>query len=234
MWGFVDCTRYYRSSGLLKVVLYEASLVIESTDRMGLLVAPGDGKSTIIKMLAGVEEPDSGHVLRDSGGWPVGYAGAVQAELTGDENMRNVARMFGLDPAEYSAFCLDFAELGDAYFYPVKMWSGSMRARLAFAASMGIPATTYLADDRLVVGGDRFRQKCEFALAERLQRCGLIFVASHPRVTKDVCDRHGVVINGKIIECETHEEAEELFSFNFVGRPAEEFADDELASFDLA
>src|SRR5437870_4241657 len=174
MWGFVDCTRYYHSFGLLKVVLHEASLVIGSTERMGLLVAPGDGKSTIIKMLAGVEEPDSGYVLRDGGGWPVGYAGAMQAELTGDENMRNVARLVGLDPEEYSAFCLDFSELGDAYFHPVRMWSGSMRGRLAFAASLGIPATTYLADDRLVVGDGRFRQKCEFALVERLRRCGLI------------------------------------------------------------
>jgi ABC-type polysaccharide/polyol phosphate transport system ATPase subunit len=234
MWGFVDCTRYYRSFGLPKIVLHEASLVIESTDRLGLLVAPGDGKSTIIKMLAGVEQPDSGYVLRDVGGWPVGYAGAVQAGLTGDENIRNFAQVVGLDPTEYSAFCLDFSELGEAYFYPVKMWSGSMRARLAFAASMGIPATTYLADDRLAVGNDRFRQKCEFALAERLQRSGLILVASRPRVTKDVCDRHGVVINGKIIECGTHEEAEDLFGLNFVGAPAEEFADDELASFDLA
>jgi capsular polysaccharide transport system ATP-binding protein len=201
---------------------------------MGLLVPPGGGKSTIIKMLAGVEEPDTGYVLRDGGGWPIGYAGAIQAELSGDENMRNVAQLVGLDPTEYSAFCLDFAELGEAYFYPVKMWSGSMRSRLAFAASLGIPATTYLADDRLIVGEGRFRQKCEFAIAERLQRCGLIFVASQPRVTKEVCDRHGVVINGKIIECSTAEEAEEVFSLNFVGRPAEEFADDQLASFDLA
>src|SRR6266511_1218391 len=107
MWGFIDCTRYYRSVGLPKVVLHEASVVIGSKERMGLLVAPGDGKSTIIKMLAGVEEPDSGYVLRDGGGWPVGYGGAIQAELTGDQNIRNTARMVGLDPDAYSAFCLD-------------------------------------------------------------------------------------------------------------------------------
>src|SRR4051794_22462235 len=234
MWGFVDCTRYYLSFGLPKIVLHKASLVVEASEKVGLLIPPGEGKSTIIRMLAGVEQPDSGIVLRDEGGWPLGYSGAFQAELTGDENVRNVALMVGLDPDELSLWCADFAELGDAYFEPLKLYSGSMRGRLAFAASLGIPASTYLADDKLAVGDERFRQKCETALADRLQTCGLIFVASNPRMTQDVCERHGVVSQGKIIECGSHEEAEELFKQDFRESAGEEIADEELASFDLA
>lgn len=234
MWGFVDCTRYYLSLGLPKVVLHDASLVVGAHEKVGLLIPPGEGKSTIIRMLAGVEPPDSGIVLRDDGGWPLGYAGALQPTLTGDENVRNVALMVGLDPDEFSMWCADFSELGEAYFEPLRLYSGSMRGRLAFAASLGIPASTYLADDRLAVGDERFRQKCEVTLAERLQSAGLIFVASNPRLTKEACERHGVVSRGKIIECGSHEEAEELFTQNFRDNAGEEIADEELASFDLA
>jgi capsular polysaccharide transport system ATP-binding protein len=233
MWGFVDCSRYYMSVGVPKVVLNEANLVVQSNERVGLLIPPGEGKSTIIRMLAGVDLPDSGTVLRDEGGWPLGYSGSMQSELTGEENVRNIALMVGTDPEEYALWCADFSELGDAFFHPLKLYSGSMRARLAFAASLGIPASTYLADDKLSVGEGWFREKCERVLAFRLQTCGLILVASSPRVTKESCDRHGVVSRGKIIECDSHEEAEELFARNLREGGGEDIADEELASFDL-
>src|SRR5919112_438483 len=106
MWGFVDCTRYYLSFGVPKVVLHEASLIVGTDEKIGLLVPPGGGKSTIIRMLAGV------------------------------------------DPWAYSGFCADFSELGEAYFQPLKLYTGGMRGRLAFAASFGVSARTYLADDK--------------------------------------------------------------------------------------
>jgi len=233
MWGFVDCTRYFMSVGLPKVVLNEATLIVQSHERVGLLIPPGEGKSTIIRMLAGVEQPDSGTVLRDERGWPLGYSGSMQSELTGEQNIRNIALMVGLDADEYSLWCAEFSELGEAYFHALKLYSGSMRARLAFAASLGIPASTYLADDKLVVGDGRFREKCERVLAFRLQTSGLIFVASNPRATKEACERHGVVSRGKIIECDSHEEAEELFARNFRDGANEDIVDEELASFDL-
>ena len=234
MWGFVDCTRYYLSLGVPKVVLHEASLVVATHEKLGLLVPPGGGKSTIIRMLAGVDQPNSGRVLRDNGGFPLGYGGSFLAELTGEENILNLAPMVGADPATYSAFCASFSELGDAYFHPMKLWTGGMRGRLAFAASFGVRASTYLADGKLV-GGDRpFAMKCMAALKERLKTAGLIFVASQPRATAEICDRHAVVVRGKIIPCATHQEAADLFTWNFEEEAADEIADEELASFDLA
>ncbi len=234
MWGFVDCTRYYLSFGVPKVVLHEASIVVETHEKIGLLVPPGGGKSTIIRMLAGVDQPNSGHVLRDEGGIPLGYGGAFLADLTGEENIHNLASLLGVDALTYSAFCQQFSELGDLYFHPLKLWTGAQRGRLAFAASLGAPASTYLADGK-VVGGDRpFAEKCLAALEDRLKTTGLIFVASNPRVTADICDRHAVIVKGKIIECASHQEAAELFERNFQGAAGEEMVDEELASFDLA
>ena len=109
-----------------------------------------------------------------------------------------------------------------------------MRAKLAFSASLGIPATTYLADDKLSAGDDRFREKCEIALLNRLQSAGLIFVASNPNATKDVCEKHGVVTRGKIVLCGTHAEAKELFESNFSESFSDDLAEEDLPSFDLA
>jgi capsular polysaccharide transport system ATP-binding protein len=234
MWGFINCTRYYDSFGLPKVVLDDASLAVGTTEKLGLLVPAGEGKSTIIRLLAGVDQPNSGEVLRDAHGWPLGYAGAFQPEMTGEENIHNIASLVGVDPLSYSAFCGDFSELGEAYFHPLKLYTGRMRGQLSFAASFGIPAETYLADDKVSVGDEHFRGKCEAALRARLKTCGLIFVASNPRLTKDVCDRHAIVSRGKIIVCRDHEEATQLFEQNFDEGGGDEIADEELASFDLA
>lgn len=234
MWGFLNCTRYYESFGVPKVVLYDASLVVGTTEKLGLLVSAGEGKSTIVRMLAGVDEPDEGVVLRDAHGWPLGYSGAFQHEMTGEENIHNIAALVGIDPLRYSAFCADFSELGAAYFHPLKLYTGRMRGQLSFAASFGIPAATYFADDKVAIGDERFRNKCLAALTERLKSCGLIFVASNPRLTKDVCERHAVVSRGKIILCRDHEEAAKLFDMNFDQGGGDEIADEDLASFDLA
>lgn len=234
MWGFVDCTRYYLSFGVPKVVLHEASIIVGTHEKLGLLIPNGGGKSTIIRMLAGVDQPNSGHVLRDQGGIPLGYGGAFLAELTGEENIHNLASLLGVDPLTHSAFCQEFSELGEVYFQPLKLWTGLQRGQLAFASSLAAPASTYLADGKLVGGARPFAEKCLAALDERLKSTGLIFVTSVPRATADVCDRHAVVMRGKIVECSSHKEAAELFERNFQEAEGEGMVDDELASFDLA
>jgi ABC-type methionine transport system ATPase subunit len=83
------------------------------------------------------------------------------------------------------------------------------------------------------------------ALHQRLETAGLIFVTSAPRLTRDICDRHAVLVEGKLIECGTHEEAEELFALGTqqqaedvfssdIREPAASVGDDLMASFDLA
>jgi capsular polysaccharide transport system ATP-binding protein len=109
-----------------------------------------------------------------------------------------------------------------------------MRGRLAFAATFGIPASTYLADENVASGDDHFKKKCASALRERLKSCGLILVASNPRATKEFCDSHAVVLRGKIIRCESHDEAKAMFTAGMDEGAEDEIADEELASFDLA
>lgn len=234
MWGFVDCSRYFTSFGLPKIVLDNASLVIAPDEKFGLLAAPGAGKSTIIRLLAGTDTPNSGHVLRDEGGWPLAYGGGFRPEMTGEENVRMVAAFAGLDQDEFAASCASFADIGEAFFVPSRLYTGATRTRLAFAVSLGLPARTYLADEKLVAGDPEFQEKCRLALDERLRTCGLILVASNPKAMEGVCDRFGVLSRGKIVLCGDFEEAKALMTFDLEHGGEEEAVDEELASFDLA
>lgn len=234
MWGFVDCSRYFTSFGLPKIVLDNASLVIGPSEKFGLLAPPGAGKSTIIRLLAGVDSPNSGHVLRDEGGWPLAYSGGFRPEMTGEENVRMVAGFAGLDPDEFSASCASFADIGEAFFVPSKLHTGATRTRLAFAVSLGLPARTYLADEKLVAGDPEFQEKCKRALERRLQASGLILVASNPKAMDGVCERFAVLSRGKIVPCDGFDDAKALMTFDLEHGGEEEAVDEELASFDLA
>ncbi len=234
MWGFVDCTRYFLTMGVPKIVLFEANMAVRTGETVGLLVPPGEGKSTIIRLLAGADQPNSGIVLRDRRGWPLGYTGAFVGGMTGEENVHNIAQFVGLDPFEMSAFCSGFAELGEEFFQRVDLYTPGMRARLAFAVSFAIPASTYLADEKIAIGSGEFREKCVDTLRQRLQGSGLILVASNPKLTKDICERHGVVDRGSILMCASHSEASERFGISVRNSVADEFNDDEVASFDVA
>jgi capsular polysaccharide transport system ATP-binding protein len=234
MWGFVDCTRYYMSEGRPRVVLHNASLLVETREKVALLTRPGHGKSSIMRMLAGIDLPNAGTVLRDEGGWPLGYAGGFHIDMSGDANIRNLARIADVDPIELTAFCYEFSELEDFYYQPVRLYSSTMRARLAFAASLGLPAKTYLADDKLSAGDDRFRDKCMTALTAKLSDAGLIFVASNPRQAREICDRFYVLSGGQFLACDDYDEALERLSSSAEDDDAGDSADHDLPTFDLA
>lgn len=232
MWGFVDCTRYHVAEGRPQVVLYNASLVVETSEKIALLIRPGQGKSTIMRLLAGIDLPDSGTVVRDEGGWPLGYAGGFHNEMSGEANIRNLARLADVDPIELSAFCFEFSELEEYYYQPLGRYSSTMKARLALSASLGLPARTYLADDKLAAGDVHFRQKCMGALAGKLADCGLIFIASNPRAAKDVCDRFYVVSGGQFLPCDDYDHAANLLAASVDEESVD--ADEEIPTFDLA
>lgn len=233
MWGFVDSTRYYVSAGRAQVVLYQASLIVETEEKVAVLVRPGQGKSSIMRMLAGIDLPDSGTVLRDEGGWPLGYSGGFHMDMTGEANVRSLARIADVDPLELAAFCYEFSELGEFFFQPLKHYSSTMKARLALAASLGLPARTYLADDKLAAGDASFRQKCMSALTAKLSDCGLIFVASNPRPAKDVCDRFCVLSAGQFLPCDNYEHAVALLS-DSVNDQSLDPEEADIPTFDLA
>lgn len=212
MLGFINASKYYETAEGLQIILNDATLLFDKSQRVGILGQLGAGKSTIIRLLAGHQALNQGILVNDGRSWPLGFAGMFHPALSASSNIQIVAQLLGLDGFELNAFCQDFAELSDAE-YDAKMmtYSASMRAKLGFALSMAVPTDFYLADEIVGVGDEQFRMKCEVALSLRLEQSGLVFFSRNPRITQKICNRHGVLRDGKIIMCDSHEEASYYF-----------------------
>ena len=114
-----NLTKIYRLKGRETVVADRLNALFPTGSSVGLLGRNGAGKSTLLKLIAGTVSPTSGRVLSDGTiSWPVGFAGSFHGELTGAQNVRFVARIYGVDTEELVDYVADFAELGQHYHQP--------------------------------------------------------------------------------------------------------------------
>lgn len=180
-----------------KHVLRGIDLDIESGAHIGFLGRNGAGKTTLIKLLGGVEMPTSGRVVRTmSTSWPLGFGGGFQGSLTGYDNARFIARIYGNDYSEIREFVEDFTELGPQLKMPVKTYSSGMKARLAFALSLAIEFDCYLIDEVIMVGDQNFHRKCHYELFEKRADRTLVFASHSAELIREFCDRAVVLDQG--------------------------------------
>ena len=166
---------------------------------MALLGRNGAGKSSLLRLLAGSMRPDRGRVIRrGTVSWPVGFQGSFHPDLTGVENTRFVARLYGVDTGSLTDYVAEFAELGAHFHQPVRVYSAGMKARLAFAVSTGIPFDTYLIDEVTSVGDGAFRQKSEEVLRARLARSSAVVVSHSMELLARLCTSGAVLENGRL------------------------------------
>ena len=190
----IDVTKRFHAGGVETLVADRISMVFPAGRSVALLGRNGAGKSSLLKMIAGTMKPTRGEIeVSGSVSWPVGFAGSLHGDLTGIQNTRFVARIYGIDSDDLVSFVDDFAELGAHFRLPVRSYSQGMRARIGFALSMGIGFDTYLIDEVTAVGDAAFRAKCEAALTERLEGRGAVVVSHSLGFLKRVC-MAGVVI----------------------------------------
>lgn len=182
-------------------VLKGINLSVAKGEKVALLGRNGAGKSTLIKQIGGVELPDSGRVIRKmTNSWPIGFNGGFQGSLTGFDNAKFIARIYGVSYQDIRTFVEDFTELGSALSNPVKTYSSGMRFRLAFALSLAIEFDCYLMDEVIVVGDQSFQHKCIHELFDKRADRAMI-VASHDMTTiRNLCDRAILLQDGVVIE----------------------------------
>ncbi|ARE83784.1 Polysialic acid transport ATP-binding protein KpsT [Roseovarius sp. EC-HK134] len=186
-------------NGRRKVVADNISAVFPDRTAVAILGRNGAGKSSLLKMLSGSMDPDSGEVISTGTiSWPVGFAGSFHPEMTGLQNVRFIARVYGVDTAELVDFVADFAGLGQHFNLPVRTYSSGMRSRLAFGVSMGIHFETYLVDEVTAVGDAAFREKSELLFAERITQSGAIMVTHNMGQVKRLCSLAGVLEDGHL------------------------------------
>lgn len=181
-----------------KVVLDGLNLSIGPRDKIGLLGRNGAGKSTLIKLIGGVEFPTSGTITRNmSVSWPLGFGGGFQGSLTGYDNARFIARIYGRDYKDLRDFVEDFTELGVQLRMPVKTYSSGMRARLAFALSLAIEFDCYMIDEIILVGDQNFHRKCHYELFDKRADRAMLLASHSADIIREFCSGAMVLDGGK-------------------------------------
>ncbi len=194
-----NLSKTYVTQGVHKVVANDITFTFPDREAVGLLGRNGAGKSSLLQMIAGVMDPDEGAIFSDGQvSWPVGFQGSFHPDLSGAENARFVARLYGIDTSGMEGFVQEFAELGDHFYLPVRSYSSGMRARLAFAVSMAVPFDTYLIDEVTSVGDAAFRAKSEAMLHQRMEHSGAIVVSHSMDLLRRICQSGLVLENGRV------------------------------------
>lgn len=182
-----------------KVVADNISVTFPTGVAVALMGRNGAGKSTLMEMISGSMDPDSGEIITTGTiSWPVGYAGSFHRDLTGAQNTRFVARVYGVDSDELVEFVEDFAELGKHFHMPLRTYSSGMRSRLSFGVSMGIRFDTYLVDEVTSVGDAIFKVKSSAIFKDRMRESGALFVSHSTRKMRQLCTAGAVLENGKL------------------------------------
>jgi capsular polysaccharide transport system ATP-binding protein len=182
-------TKSYPMGSGRKHVLRGVDLTIGKGQHVGFLGRNGAGKTTMIKLIGGVEMPSTGKISRHmTVSWPLGFGGGFQGSLTGYDNARFIARIYGHEYREIKDFVEDFSELGPQLKMPVKTYSSGMRARLAFALSLAIEFDCYLIDEVILVGDQNFHKKCHTELIEKRRDRSLIFASHSMEMIREFCN----------------------------------------------
>lgn len=203
-----DVCKSYRSSAGTHHVLDNVNIRFPPRVSVGILGYNGSGKSTLLRIIGGAEMPDSGVIIRRGRvSWPIGFAGGFNSSLSGEENCRFVARIYGQDIDRVVDEAEAFAEIGAYFRVPVRTYSSGMRARLAFALSMAVDFDVYLVDEVTAVGDSRFQTRCREAFEARRERSSTIVVSHQTKTLEQYCERFAVLRDGKLAVFDDLDEA---------------------------
>ena len=199
MMVFENLSKGFWVRGEWHSVLDNLNLVLPTGKSLALLGRNGAGKSTLLKIISGTMPPTTGRVIVDgSVSWPVGFAGSFHRDLTGAQNTKFLARVYGVDTKTLIDFVEDFAELGKHFHMPMSTYSSGMYSRLAFGVSMGIAFDIYLVDEVTAVGDARFRAKSATVFAERMKHSSAVLVSHNPGDIQKFCDAAILLHEGKL------------------------------------
>lgn len=205
---FENLSKSFWVRGDRKVVINQLTAELPTGKSLALLGRNGAGKTTLLQMIAGTMRPDDGKIVSDGTiSWPVGFGGSFHPELTGAQNVRFLARIYGVDTDSLVHYVEDFADIGKHFHMPVRSYSAGMKSRLTFGASMGIRFDTYLVDEVTAVGDAQFRQKSGTVFRDRMKDASAILVSHDLMQLRNYCDAGIVLEDGDLRYFEDLDEA---------------------------
>lgn len=209
--GIYSVKDFFTKGGLIspfdkKVVLKDINLKIIEGESVGILGKNGEGKSTLLRTIAGIMKPDKGECIVNVEISPLLALGVgLELELTGLENIKIYMALSG----RYSRNTIkndiesiaDFSELSiEQLKLPIKMYSTGMLSRLAFSTVMTTEPQLLMIDEVLAVGDKGFQEKCKKRI-HQIKNSGttILFVSHNPDEVLEVCERGICLKDGRII-----------------------------------
>lgn len=184
-----------------KYILESASFSFNEGDRVSLLGVKGSGVPTVLKLISGSELPTTGKIFRrGSFSPPIGDTGSFHGDLTGEENIRFICKLYGQQPKQVINFVKDFLEADKALRQPTKTYQGGFGKNVAFALSIAMKFDTYLVITPIPTGNSPdFQKKCMDAFTERTKDASLILTSNSVKLVRNFTDRAMVIHKGAAI-----------------------------------
>jgi lipopolysaccharide transport system ATP-binding protein len=186
------------------VALDGVSFHVDEGEVLGIVGANGAGKSTALRIAAGIYRPDGGEVVvhgRTSA--LIELSAGFHPDLTGRENIFLVGALLGLRRRQMDGLIepiAAFADVGEFLESPVRMYSTGMAVRLGFAVAAFVPSEVLLVDEVLAVGDIDFQSKCLRKMGERREQgIAVLFVSHNLQVVEQFCDRLLFIHHGKVV-----------------------------------
>ena len=205
--------RYEKKKGFDKITIGPISLDLHQGEVLGIIGRNGSGKSTMVRMMAGVFPPDTGEIeYTGSISLLAGVGVGFNNLFTGLENTYLYGSLMGWPRKKIDDMLddiIDFSELDNHFYRSFRTYSSGMKARLGISVATAFTPDILIIDEVLGVGDQSFKEKSQKRVREMIDKSGTVVLISHSAglMTK-ICDRIALMHEGKII---------------FIGDPTEAF-----------
>ena len=186
--------------------LKDVSFKVKKGSVIGIIGRNGSGKSTLLKTIAGIFSPDKGTVdIKNNSIALLSIGLGFNTELSGYENIYLSGLLLGFSKEEIKnkiADIIEFSELGDFIYKPVKTYSSGMHSKLAFSITALLDTDILLIDEVLSVGDINFKEKSFAKIKEIIQNEDkTVLIVSHALSTiEEICDKTMWLDMGRLVE----------------------------------
>lgn len=202
--GFMGLLKGKDQGGTGKfTALRDMDLEVKRGEVLGVIGRNGSGKSTMLRVMAGIYRPDEGTVkVRGRISLLAGVSVGLNQNLTGRENVYLYGSILGHSKEKMGGMMdeiLDFSEIGEFIDQPLRTYSSGMKARLGLAIASAIEPEILLIDEVLGVGDPQFKEKSKKRILDLVKSSGTVIIVSHSfKLMSEICDRLLLVHEGRI------------------------------------
>ncbi|WP_246316604.1 ABC transporter ATP-binding protein [Scandinavium goeteborgense] len=186
------------------VALSSVNFHIQPGESLGIIGRNGAGKSTLLKLLTRITRPSAGSIIVNGTLSSLLEVGAgFHHDLNGLENIYLAGAILGMSQRSIKLkidTIIDFSELGDALFQPVRTYSSGMFLRLAFSVGIHLDSDILIIDEALTVGDRDFQTRCYSRIKDFIKAGGTLVLVSHDETQlRQICSRGLVLEQGSLV-----------------------------------